>query len=161
MILLHELLSERRSGSGAFMDWVIRRVAVLVLLLVLFRVQRNNLVLLILHKLDHGEGVAVAEVQVLFKSVEVALTKEGSLAVRVCHVPSLQPAVVEGLISARRCRNCVLDRIVVEHISREHRFEAPGQLPVALLYLLVKPEEAAEVGVVVHGIGLLLLAKAV
>ena len=140
------------------MDWIIRRVAVLVLLLVLFRVQCNNLVLLILHELDHSEGVAVAEVQVLFKGVEVSLTKEGGLAVRVRHVPSLQPSMVEGLVSTRRCRNCVLDRIVVEHIRREHRFEAPGQLPVALLYLLVKPEKAAEVGVIVHGIRLFLFS---
>ena len=69
--------------------------------------------------------------------------------------------MVEGLISPCRCRYRVLDRIVVEHISREHRFETSGQLTVALLYLLIKPEEAAEVSVIVHRIGLLQLAKAI
>ena len=76
MILLQELFSERWSSSGVFMGWIIRSVAVLVLLLVLSRVQLNILILLILHELNHSEGVAVPEVQVLFKSVEVALTKE-------------------------------------------------------------------------------------
>jgi len=70
---------------------LITRTAMLLLLLVfLATFERDELVLLVLHELDHRDGLRFAEVQVLLYRLEVALAEETRRAVQVTRLSLIQ-----------------------------------------------------------------------